>query len=309
MRLSVLAVAVVLGSFECSAADLICAPTPTAYKIAMCSSQCSNKFCGYSLPLLGKKTEAAGNFITYHMTGDLNGVGTVTVPVGDTEGRVAMRFQAEKYTAVQVSMDEIPDFSIHVQVRREGGDTLYDSISAANESFTFELPDEGWYHIVVIHSINAPGGRSVQFIPTVTLIPTVSADTVGNSKTAAKDLGTLTRENRITGNEFLQRVAARGEDGNLKGSDLAYDPVDWYKFTTTTPGKLRLLDYKSTPLLQSSDIPVIFGIADAGGPSVIPEGGVDIEAGTHYLAAKAMEGIVVKEFGHHYRFTVAFEPK
>jgi hypothetical protein len=299
---------IAFGSLDSAAADLICTPTPTEYKIAMCSSQCNSNFCGYSLPLLGKKTEAAGNFITYHMTGDLNGIGTVTIPVGMTEGRVGMRFSADKHTAVQVSVDEIPDYSIHVQVRREGGDTLYESIAAPNETFTFELPDDGVYILAVIHSAGAPGGRSVQFIPTVSLLPSVKQDTAGNSKAAAKDLGPLVKDGRISGEEFLQRVAARSDDGNLKGGDLVHDNVDWFKFTTATAGRIKA-EFKNKPLLQSNDISVVFGLADAGGPSPIPETGIEIEAGTHYLAAKAVEGVVVREFGHHYTFAVTFEPK
>jgi hypothetical protein len=85
-----------------------CFPPP--YRIAICNFECSGMYCGYELPLVGRRS--AGTFITYNSKSDGK---PIVIPGGQSQGMDAMRLSIQNDNAsLHVYVDEQPDYSLEV---------------------------------------------------------------------------------------------------------------------------------------------------------------------------------------------------
>lgn len=310
ISLILLAVASLIPCFPGKAiAQLSCFYNEQTYRIATCTSECNSQFCGRTLPFLGKKSRGVGLFVTYHQTGDANGQGTITIGPGQTEGIDPIRFWAPTRNAtLYMYVDEIPDYAVSVQIRKADGTQLAEMSGRPNEEFSIDLPDAGEYRVNMVHRNTTPGGPTVAYVPTAYLVPTIKPDLAGNTRDRALNLGALVPGRPLEATEFLQRVFLRNTDGTSAGRLSVDDTADWYRFTTSRRGRIKA-NFRSEPVLESSDVPIAFGFGSDGDPVAIPVEGTVRDAGTHYLAVKSPEVFQAREFGHSYRFEITFEPE
>ena len=148
--------------------------------VAICSSSCSAAYCGYQLPLAGKKSR--GNFIAYYGRGDNK---PITIPNGANEAVNLMRiYVPSDRVSLHFYIDRSPDFSIAVQEKREDntGETLQSPLEMRPRDFTSDrILKPGYYIIRIIKKRGTPGGNSANYVPTVYLLPTLRQNSGGCS--------------------------------------------------------------------------------------------------------------------------------
>ena len=287
-----------------SLAQIPCSPGASS-RIAICSSSCSVAYCGYNLPLAGKRH--LGNFITYYTTGDNK---PLEVPDGAEEARHTMRVVVPTDdVSLHFAVDEIPDFCCFVRVDQENGSFSQEFRTEANERATINNLKEGIYLINIIHRVTSQGGRIARYVPMVYLAPAAKEDTAGGSYETARNVGDLSGERSIEINEYLQAVKERNWDGSFTGSNIALDQADWFRFTTGMSGLLKV-SFNPSAILDSSQVVTSVGYATefSQGPIAIPETGYPITPGAHYIVAEARPSMVDSEYGFKYNLRISFEP-
>jgi hypothetical protein len=285
-------------------AEVACFPGAEA-RIAICNSSCSQIFCGYNLPLAGKRH--LGSFITYYTNGtDV----PLDIPDGKIEAKQYMRVMIPSDdVSLHMSIDEIPDFCCFVQVTQEGGSFSREFRFGANESFVLDDMKQGTYVIAIVHPLKDQGGKSARYVPMVYLAPTVKQDTAGDSLNSARNMGELSKDRKIVVDEYLQAVMGRQPDGH-KTQHIVNDLADWFRVTTKTPGWIRV-DFRPVAILDSAQVPTSVGYANefTQGTLPIPKEGFFVEPGTHHVVAQALRGVVDAEFGYRYHLEITFVPK
>ena len=288
-----------------SSAEVPCFPGQDS-RIAICSSSCSAVYCGYNLPLAGKRH--VGAFLTYYTTGDN---APLDVAEGKDEAVHYMRVVVPNDdVSLHMSIDEIPDFCCYVRVEQENGPFFREFRFDANENFTLDDLKQSAYIIKIVHRLQDQGGRRARYVPMVYLAPTVKQDTAGGSYQTARNMGELSKDRKIEIDEYLQVVKQRKPDGTLTGSDVVNDQADWFRITTRTAGSIKVT-FRPVAILDSAQVETSVGYATefSQGPVAIPEQGYFVEPGTHYVVVQARPGFTDVEFGFKYHLQVTFVPK
>ncbi len=286
-----------------------CVPS-TKPIVAICSSSCSAAYCGYQLPLAGKKFR--GNFIAYYGRGDNK---PITIPNGANEAVNLMRiYVPSDRVSLHFYIDKSPDFSIAVQEKREDNTgEPYESIGNANEDFTLDDLKPGYYIIRIIKKRGTPGGNSANYVPTVYLLPTLRQNSAGAGPDNAKMIGTIAAGPPIVVDENLQTLWKRDNTGQLNGDMYIDNREDWFRFTAPSRGILKAaLSFNSTlePIAEKPTVGYYAGGVQQT-PSDIPHAGLLIQAGnSNYIVVKVPTGPIGNyEFSYRYHLELSFTPQ
>jgi hypothetical protein len=280
-----------------------CFPPPA--RIAICNFECSSNFCGWEIPLLGKRS--VGSFITYNTKGDPK---PIVIPPGQNEATDYWRLYITSANAsLHVYIDEQPDFSWEVIVNQQNGPFQFVSDGNANETFTLDDIPQGTFIVSVIHRLADPGGNTANYVPTIYVVPTVKPDLAGSDPQHAHNIGTVSA-NPLTIDSFLERVFERALDGTQTGKFTVQNDVDWLQFDAPSDGVLKVV-FTPTAILDSVDVPM--SVQYSGGQTIptlpIPAEGIPVSKGSNnYIIVQASPGIT-DEYGYSYHLEATFSPK